>query len=67
MTDKKSNIKTNLTTVVDKLAKLVSFLTVFVFASYGLRQLLHSLNDQIAFVITVVFIALLVYIMFRKQ
>lgn len=43
-------------------AKPLAFLTLFVLASYGMRQLLKAVNEQASVALTVLVIAALVYI-----
>lgn len=50
--------------IVRKFAKLVAYVTIIVLASYGMRQLLKSVDDSVSMVITVIAVLGLVYIIF---
>ncbi len=56
----------NLQKAVDAVAKAGAYVFVFCMASYGLRQLLKSLTENIAIGITLVVILFAVYIITRK-
>ena len=63
----KKNIKLNATKLVDSLAKALAYLVLFISASYGMRSMLKSLDDNAALVLTAIFVLGLTYIIFRNE
>lgn len=53
--------------IVRKVAKFVAYVTIIVLASYGMRQLLKSVDDSVSMVITVIAVLGLVYIIFTDN
>ena len=58
--------KKNIKKLPDIIAKGLSYLALVVFAAYGLRELLNTINQNVAYIFTGGVILLLVYIIFKE-
>ena len=67
-TDKPKVVKKskNIKKVPDMIAKILSQLALIIFAAYGLRELLNTINNNVAYVFTGFIILLLTYVIFRE-
>lgn len=67
MSKETKSSKIDFTKLIDALAKAIAYVSLVMLASYGLRQLLKTLNDTCSVALTVLVVFGLVYIIFKKQ
>lgn len=59
--------KINTNKIIDTVAKSVAYISLIVFAAYGLRALLIGVNKTLAYVFTSGVMLMLVYILVKKD
>ena len=64
--EKKPKKSFSINRLIDKLAHILAFLALFTLSTYGLRELLGTVNETISYVITVSAIALIAYVLFIR-
>lgn len=56
----------SINSLIDKLAHALAFIALFALSTYGLRELLGTMNESISYVITVSAILLIAYVLFIR-